>query len=155
MRELNSASLDLIKSFEGLRLKVYRDPVKLLTVGYGHLILPRDGLKFGDAISQEGADELLQQDLAMAINIVESFVRIPLNDNQFGALVSFTFNLGGGNLLRSSLFRHLNLGDYKTAADRFLLWTRAGGRVLPGLVRRRKAERELFLSPVSMKGDSE
>jgi lysozyme len=146
MREPNQATIDLIKIFEGVRLDVYLDAVRKPTVGIGHLIQPHDGLKVGDTITQEQADTFLAHDLAHACDGVERVVTVPLNDNQFGALVSFTFNLGIGNLESSTLLRKLNVGDYDGAANEMLRWNRAGGHVLTGLTRRRQAERDLFLT---------
>src|SRR5262249_42802085 len=107
-------------------------------------ILPHE--HFGK-ISRERADELLEQDLRNAERSVQQLVTVPLNANQFAALVSFTFNLGAQNLRSSTLLRDLNAGDYRGAADQFNRWVFAGGAVEQGLVKRRQAERELFLTP--------
>ena len=141
MRRTNKAGLDLIKSFEGLRLKAYKDPVGVWTIGYGHTKTATPGT----VISEPEAEALLRNDLAEAQGAVERLVKQPLTDNEYAALVSFVFNLGSGNLSRSTLLRRLNVGDRKGAADQFLVWNKAGGKVLAGLTRRRQAERTLFM----------
>jgi lysozyme len=137
--------LDLIKSFEGLRLSAYRDSVGIWTIGYGHT----KGVKPGDTITVEQANDFLREDLRDAERAVNDLTFLNLTQSQFDALVSFTFNLGRGNLQASTLLRRVNEGDFEGAAEEFLRWTKAGGKVLPGLVRRREAERALFL-----KGDA-
>lgn len=135
--------LELIKQFEGLRLAAYLCPAQVWTIGYGHTA----GVMQGDVIIEEQADAFLRHDLAASELAVSRRVTAPLNQNQFDALVSFTFNLGAGNFSRSTLLNKLNVGDYAGAGDEFLRWDRAGGEKLPGLTRRREAERDLFLTP--------
>jgi len=132
----NDAGLKLIESFEGLRLTAYQDSVGIWTIGYGHT----KGVKQGQTITQQQAEAFLQQDLAVAEAAVNRLV-LTLSDNQFAALVSFTFNLGAGNLTK------LLKNGLAAAADRILLFDHAGGKALPGLTRRRTAERALFLTP--------
>ena len=132
----NAAGLQLIESFEGLRLNSYQDSVGVWTIGYGHT----QGVKPGQTITQQQAQAFLQQDLGVAEAAVNK-LGLTLTDNQFAALVSFTFNLGGGNLNK------LLSQGLAAAPDRILLFDHAGGRVLPGLTRRRQAERALFLTP--------
>ncbi|MCS2168054.1 lysozyme [Scandinavium manionii] len=134
--------LELIKRFEGCRLAAYQDSVGVLTIGYGHT----RGVKRGDRITQAQADEFLAQDAAGAAADVGRRVNVPLSQNQFDALVSFTFNLGDGNLKSSTLLRRLNEGNYRAAADQFGRWVFAGDILLEGLVKRREAEKSLFLS---------
>jgi lysozyme len=134
--------IDLIKRFEGVRLKAYDDGVGVLTIGYGHT----SGVHWGDVITEDEAENLLQEDLEDFEECVNDLVDVSLNQAQFDALVSFTFNVGCGAFRRSTLLRKLNKGDYKAAANQLLRWNRGGGRVLKGLVRRRQAERDLFLS---------
>ena len=141
-QHINQAGLDLIKSFEGLRLSAYRDPVGIWTIGYGTTRGVREGMQ----ITERMADELLLGDVAYFENVVRSLVKVSLTDNEFSALVSFVYNLGEGNLSRSTLLKKLNAGDKAGAADEFLRWNRAGGKALRGLTRRREAERALFLS---------
>lgn len=143
MRQTNQAGIDLIKSFESLRLVSYKDSAGIYTIGWGHT----GGVKRGQRITRAEAETFLQDDLAEAETAVEDAVTVDLSDNQFAALVSFTFNLGGPALRKSTLLRRLNEGDYNKAADEMLRWNRADGRVLAGLTRRRKAERMLFLTP--------
>jgi len=141
-----AGGLALIKSFEGLRLEKYKDAVGKWTIGYGHLILPDE--KFPHAITEAEAEALLRTDLLMTERGVHKAVTVALNQNQFDALVAFTFNLGAGNLQSSTLLKLLNQGEYAQAADQFLRWNKAGGKVLAGLTKRREAERALFLKPV-------
>mgnify|MGYP003366972558 CR=1 FL=1 len=136
--------LELIKEFEGLRLTAYLCPAQVWTIGYGHTA----GVRQGDVIIEAQADAFLRHDLAASELAVGRRVTALLNQNQFDALVSFTFNLGAGNLSRSSLLQKLNAGDYAGAAEEFLRWNRAGGKPLAGLSRRRAAERALFLTEV-------
>lgn len=136
--------LELIKEFEGLRLTAYLCPAQVWTIGYGHTA----GVRQGDVIIEAQADAFLRHDLAASELAVGRRVTALLNQNQFDALVSFTFNLGAGNLSRSTLLKKLNAGDYAGAAEEFLRWNRAGGKPLAGLSRRRAAERALFLTEV-------
>jgi GH24 family phage-related lysozyme (muramidase) len=132
----NQAGLQLIESFEGLRLTAYQDSVGVWTIGYGHT----KGVAQGQTITQQQAQAFLQQDLAVAEGDVNGH-NLTLTDNQFAALVSFAFNLGGGNL--NKLLSH----GLDAVADRILLFDHAGGKQLPGLTRRRTAERALYLTP--------
>lgn len=138
---ISQAGLDLIKDFEGLRLSAYRDPVGVVTIGYGHTKTAR----MGQVISAQEAEALLREDVAHFEHCVSRLVEAPLEQHQFDALVSFAYNLGCGALERSTLLKKLNALDYPGAADELLRWNRAGGQVLRGLVRRREAERALFL----------
>ncbi|WP_342622623.1 lysozyme [Pseudomonas alkylphenolica] len=133
--------LSLIKSFEGLRLLAYRDAVGVWTIGYG----ATRGVKAGMSITKEQAERMLINDVQRFEPEVERLVKVPLTSNQWDALVSFTYNLGAANLESSTLLRLLNADDYAGAAEQFPRWNKAGGKVLPGLVRRREAERVLFL----------
>jgi GH24 family phage-related lysozyme (muramidase) len=141
-KRINSNGLLLIKSFEGLRLKAYRDAVGIWTIGYG----TTRGVQPNMAISEAEAEKFLQQDLNRFEQAIQESVTVPLNDNQFSALVSFTYNVGSGALRSSTLLKMLNArSDLRSVADQLLRWNRAGGQVLEGLTRRRKAERALFL----------
>ena len=142
MQKTSQTGIDLIKGFEGKRLKAYRDAVGVWTIGYGHTRTARAG----QVISDSQAEQLLRADLADFESCVARSISVTLNQSQFDALVSFAYNVGCGALRRSTLLRLLNRGGYGAAADQFLRWNRAGGVVLRGLTRRRKAERELFLS---------
>jgi len=138
---INEAGLELIKSFEGLRLEAYRCPAGVPTIGYG----TTTGVKMGTRITKAEAEALLRRDLEKFEAAVRSLVKVPLTDNQFSALVSFTYNLGAGALQHSTLLKLVNQGNFAAAAREFLKWNRAGGRVLPGLTRRRQAEEALFI----------
>lgn len=142
---VSEKGLDLIKRFEGRRLKAYRDSVGVLTVGFGHTdAAGPPKVHSGMEITAQEAEDILRKDLTKYEDVVNDYVTVPLNQNQFDALVSFCFNLGPGNLKSSTLLKKLNAGDYDGAASEFGKWTLAGGRRLRGLVRRRKAERDLF-----------
>lgn len=136
--------IELIKGFEGLRLSKYQDVVGKWTIGYGHLILPNES--FPNPLTEKQAEDLLRKDLATSEAGVTRQVKVKLSQQQFDALVSFTFNLGAGNLQSSTLLKKLNAGDYSGAADELLRWNKAGGKEVAGLTRRRAAERKLFLS---------
>ena len=140
-KRTNVNGLLLIKSFEGLRLQAYRDPVGIWTIGYG----TTRGVQPSMSISEAEAEKFLQQDLARFEQAINDAVEVPINDNQFSALASFTYNVGPGAFRSSTLLKLLNQGDIQGAADQFPRWNRAGGKVLAGLTRRRSAERSLFL----------
>ena len=145
-RKINTAGIKILKEFEGLRLKSYQCPAGVWTIGYGctHQVLP------GMIITEAEAEDFLRKELAKFEETVERMLsHIRLNDNQFSALVSLTFNCGPKPIERGNTIRdRLEVGDYQGAANGFLLWKKGGGRVLPGLVKRREMERKLFLSEV-------
>ena len=132
--------IELIKDFEGRRLVAYQDSVGVWTIGYGHTKTAHEGR----LIIKSTADRLLAEDLAEFEKYVEEYVTVTLTQNQFDALVSWTFNLGPGNLQESTMLRKLNQGLYTEVPDEMRRWNKAGGEVLKGLVRRREAEAELF-----------
>lgn len=135
--------IELIKTFEGFSAVPYLCPAKVWTIGYG----TTNGITSQTPpVSEQEATELLRRDLVKFERSVRKLITFEINQNQFDALVSFIYNLGGGALQRSTLRSKLNRGDIYSASDEFLKWTRAGGRILKGLVKRRLAERELFLS---------
>lgn len=144
VRRLAPEAIDLIRAFEGFSAEVYRDSAGLATIGIGHLI--RRGEAFDGPITEDRAEDLLRRDLAWARRAVQRLTRVDLDDGEFGALTSLVFNIGSGAFQRSTLRMKLNRGERRAAADEFPKWRRAGGRVIPGLVRRRAAERQLFLS---------
>lgn len=135
---INQKGVDLIKSFEGCRLTAYLCPSKVWTIGYGHT----SGVKKGMTITQEEADLFLMRDLDKYEKYVTA-TKLDLNENQFSALVSFTFNCGNGNLKK--LIKNRTLPQI---ADALLLYNKSNGVTLNGLARRRKAERDLFLTEV-------
>lgn len=143
---VNQDTIDLIKKFEGCRLTAYIDPVGVWTIGYGHTA----GVVPGMTITQKMADDILKEDLELFSANVKKVVTVTLNDNQLGALTSFAYNVGIGNLKSSTLLRLLNMGKYEEAADEFKKWVKAGGKVLNGLVKRRDAEKELFMKGYNM-----
>lgn len=142
LRPVNQAGVDLVKRSEGYSATPYTCPAGHPTIGYGHRI--RAGEVFGEPLSPAQAEDLLRADLAEAAAAVERLVAVPLNDDQFAALVDFAYNLGAGNLQKSTLLKKLNAGDYAGAADEFGRWVKSGGQTLPGLVARRAAEAALF-----------
>lgn len=138
---------DLIKTFEGLRLKAYDDGVGVWTIGYGTTIYPNGvKVKRGDVITEAQAEVYLQHDLKRFEDAVNRSVLVPLNQNQFDALVSLVYNIGIGAFEKSTLLRKLNGGHYIDAANQFDVWRMAGGKVMQGLVNRRAKEKVLFLS---------
>ncbi len=137
------AGLSIIRDCEGLRTTSYRCPAGIPTIGYGHT---GPEVKDGQTITKEEADRLLRDDVKNAERAIKRLVKVQLTQGQFDALVSFTFNLGAGNLQTSTLLKKLNAGDYAGAAEQFLVWNKAAGKVLPGLVKRRERERQCFLS---------
>lgn len=146
MRHIKEPGLSLIKKFEGFRSRRYFDPAGFPTIGFGHLILRSEEIMFSTPINREIAESLLRIDVVRAERAVLRNINVPLTDNQFDALVSFTFNLGGGALQRSTLRRKINREDHSGAAREFGRWVWAGGRKLKGLIRRRAASAELYRS---------
>lgn len=145
--QTSDKGIALIKEFEGCKLTAYQDSVRVWTIGYGWT-QPVDGkpIRAGMTIKQETAERLLKTGMVSYESDVSRLVKVGLTQGQFDALVSFTYNLGARSLSTSTLLRKLNAGDYAGAADEFLRWNKAGGKVLNGLTRRREAERALFLS---------
>ena len=145
--QTSDKGIALIKEFEGCKLTAYLDSVGVWTIGYGWT-QPVDGkpIRAGMTIKQETAERLLKTGLVSYESDVSRLVKVGLTQGQFDALVSFTYNLGARSLSTSTLLRKLNAGDYAGAADEFLRWNKAGGKVLNGLTRQREAERALFLS---------
>lgn len=143
--KINASGIELIKSFEGCRLEAYQDSVGVWTIGWGHT----KNVRPGDTLTQEEADRIFADEVNDEYAAgVERLLKVPVNENQFAALVSFAFNLGLGNLGKSTLLRKLNAGDSTGASREFLKWNRAGGKVLAGLTRRRVAEKDLFLRKI-------
>jgi lysozyme len=146
---INQATINLVKEFEGCKLEAYQDIVGVWTIGYGTTegaglgVVPKPGMK----ITQEEAELLLMSGLKkFADQIKPKFMR-QVNDNQFGALLSLAYNIGPYAFSRSSALHMVNDGQFIQAADAIRLWNKAGGQVNKGLVRRREAERKLFLTP--------
>jgi lysozyme len=139
------AAIDIVERFEGLRLRAYKCPAGIWTCGVGHTGPDVDE---GLVVSEDVAEEWLRVDLEHAAKTVDRAVATTLNSNERSALISFVFNLGSGAFTSSTLLKVLNMGDRVGAANQFLRWDKAGGKVLPGLTKRRKAERALFLTEV-------
>ncbi|GAB5471887.1 MAG: hypothetical protein Kilf2KO_49170 [Rhodospirillales bacterium] len=157
-RQVRPAGLALVKQFEGLRLQAYRDPAGVWTVGYGHTTAAgAPKVTPGMTVTEAEAEAVLRRDLATFEARVARLVSVALNDNEFAALVSLCFNIGATAFAGSTCLRRLNAGDRKGAAEALTRWTKAtvaGRKVrLAGLVRRRQAERRLFLAPPSRPGD--
>lgn len=153
--------IQLIKHFEGCHFKPYLCPALLWTVGYGHVLYPEQNrLPLAQRKSynlkiehfrnweQSEVDALLKQDLQRFERGVLRYITVPLKQNEFDALVSFSFNLGLGTLQRSSIRSKLNRGDKEGAIETLLKYCRAGGKILRGLERRRAAEADLFFSHI-------
>lgn len=146
-RRINQAGLDLVKLFEGIKLKPYLDGGGVATIGIGTTEY-EDGRKVtlnDTAISKERANDLLSHFLIKFCSAVESNVKVELTDNQFSALVVFCYNVGSSAFLKSTLLKKLNKYDVEGASNEFLRWDKDNGVVVKGLTRRRKAERDLFL----------
>ena len=151
-------AIKTIKHHEGVRFLPYRCPALLWTVGVGHVIDPTHiGVKLDErkslpipagwdrTLSMEDVDRLLAEDLRRFESGVERLCPTGLNQSRFDALVSFSFNVGLGNLQRSTIRMRHNRGDFDGAAEAFMMWTKAAGRELPGLVKRRNDERMMYL----------
>lgn len=144
--KLNEKAIALIKSFEGLELKAYKDAVGVWTIGYGHTSMAGEPKVVpGMTITEAEAVEILKTDLVRYECGVKAKLA-GLTDNEYGACVSLCYNIGPGAFQKSSIVKLINEGNKQGAADAFLLWNKAGGKTLKGLVRRRQAERALFLS---------
>ena len=140
--KISAAGIELLKQFEGCRLTAYQDSVGVWTIGFG----TTTGVKEGQTISQVKAEEYLRFDLAIFEKAVTESLKVPVNQNQFDALVSFTYNVGVSAFRSSTLLNLINeKTDKKVVAAEFSKWVKAGNQTLPGLVSRRKAESELFL----------
>lgn len=138
----SQTGINLIKAHEGLRLEAYRCPAGIYTIGYGHTA----GVRRGDVIDERRAEQLLAEDLKK-FEVVVNRECPGVNQNQFDALVSFTFNLGETNLRKSTLLKCVKANpDNLNIRTEFLRWNKSKGEVLPGLIRRRKAEADLYFS---------
>lgn len=146
---VSAAGLDLIAGFEGWSATPYNDSANHATIGYGHLlhkgpVTAEDKAKYGKGLSKQEGLALLNSDVSSKAADVKRLVKVALNQGQFDALVSFAYNVGSGNLSSSTLLKKLNAGDYAGAANEFANWTKAGGKVMRGLQRRRAAEAAMF-----------
>lgn len=140
----------IIKKYEGLRLKSYLCPSQIWTIGYGATFY-ENGSRVGpnENITIDRADRLLLMQVKLFTDEVKRVVKSNINENQLGALVSFCFNVGGAAFGRSTLCRKVNANpNDPTIRDEFMRWTRGGGKVLPGLVKRRQEEANLYYEPI-------
>ena len=144
MNRVSAAGLGLIKRFESFQAKVYRCPAGYQTIGYGHLI--RRGENLPEVLTKGAADDLLLRDVALVEASLSRLISVPLQTNQYDALASFTFNLGGGALQRSSLRHKVNRQEHDEVPGEFMKWIMADGRKLKGQFLRRQAEVELWTS---------
>ena len=135
-------AIDLIKKWEGFRSEPYYCSAGVLTIGWGTTNFPKNT----KTISEEKATLYLERDLRAFYQAVVESVFVPINENQLSALISFTYNVGPAAFKRSTLLKRLNDREYLKAADQFLKWNKANGRVLRGLTNRRRDERRLFLN---------
>lgn len=144
MLQPSEAAYDLIKCFESFRAKAYWCPGKKLTIGYG----TTRGVRLGQTVTHAEAIEMLKVDVSVAADDVRRLVTVPLNQNQFDALVSFTHNVGGQQLATSTLRRVLNAGDYEAVPAQLVRWKYSRKIFMRGLLRRRQAEVELWRKSV-------
>lgn len=142
--KISEKGLQLIKEFEGYEGKAYLCPAGVWTIGYGHT----QGVEENDMCSVEEAVEFLKKDVEKAERAVNDLVKHELNQNQFDSLVSFVFNLGRERFRQSSLLKFLNSAHFPLAAGQFDRWIYADGKVMQGLIKRRAAEKKLFLEPM-------
>jgi lysozyme len=140
---MTEACIRLVKRFEGFSPVPYRCPAGILTVGYGHVVTEKDSFVY--PLTEEQAERILIADLMRIERIIRPMILVPLSWNQLDALVSFSFNVGPYAFRISTLRRLLNEEDYEGAGEQFLRWVYAGKTKLKGLVKRRQAERTLFL----------
>lgn len=148
MKKASDKCIQLIKRFEGFSAKPYLCPAGVATIGYGST-RDTDGKPITRAhkpITETEANNLMRATLVTYENAVNRYVKVEINQNQFDALVDFAYNAGAKNLLTSTLLKKLNAGDYTGASKEFSKWVYAGSKKLNGLVRRREAERQLFIS---------
>ena len=138
--KIGTKGIELIKYFEGCELEAYKCAAGVWTIGYGHI----KGVTPESVITQEQAEQMLVEELNEYEGYINDMVTTPLSQNQFDALVSWVYNLGGGNLKASTLLKVLNSGDFNGVPAQLMRWNKAGGKVLEGLTRRRQAEADLF-----------
>lgn len=139
---MQTKNKDVVREFEGLRLEAYLDTGGVWTIGYGHT---GEEVRRGLTIDLAQAETWLTEDLREAEGYVSKLVKVRLTQNQFDALVSFVYNIGGTAFSKSTLLKKLNAGDYEGAANQLLRWNKDNGKVVRGLTNRRKKERGLFL----------
>lgn len=144
--KISQEGINLIKKWEGSSPVPYRCPAGYMTIGIGHVI--RENESFTRALTNKEIEDLFRKDVLIFEGAVNNNVRVPIKQNQFDALVSFTFNVGITAFRNSTMLRLINANQLKEAGDQFLRWVYANGKVLEGLRRRREDERRLFLRGV-------
>jgi lysozyme len=149
VHSVNDAGVKQIAKFESFSPTIYRDSAGNQTIGYGHLITVSDGSIYDNGITQDQALKLLHADISTAEKSVNNLVKVPLNQNQFNALVSLVFNIGSGNFAKSSILRELNRGNYRQAASDFALYNRADHKINIGLIKRRDIEASIFTQSIN------
>ena len=143
---LSDNGMKLLEQFEGLRLEAYLDSASIATIGFGSIKYPNGKkVKLGDKITKAQAKQYKLHDLKEFESTVNTSVKVPLTQNQYDALVSLSYNIGSGAFKNSTLLKKLNSGDYKGAAEQFLVWNKVNSKKVQGLVNRREAERNLFI----------
>lgn len=148
--QINQDTLELVKEFEGFRAKAYKCPAGVWTIGYGTTAAAGVGIdpKPGVTVTEDEAEDLLEKTMEKFGEQIKPLITAPINNNEYGAFLSLAYNIGPGAFKKSSALRLFNAGDKAGAAKALLMWNKAGGKVLPGLTRRREAEKKLFLKPV-------
>lgn len=148
--KISEKGLAIVKKYEGLRLKPYLCPAGVPTIGWGSTVYPNGkAVTLRDAaITPQQASDILLATMVKYEDAVSRYVQVPINQNQFDALVDFAYNVGVGNLQTSTLLKKVNASDFVGAANEFGKWVHGGGAVLPGLVNRRREEADLFRSPI-------
>ncbi len=147
---INEAGLNIIKHYEGWSSNVYLDPIGIPTIGYGSIWdINGDRVTVEHPpITRELGTKLLQKEISHIERAIGKLIETYLNDNQFSAVASLTYNIGTGNLQASTLRHYLNDEEFIDAANEFPKWRRAGGQILNGLVKRRNTEQELFMTEI-------
>ncbi len=152
---MNPHGIQLLKQWEGFELKVYKDSAGLPTIGVGHLLTKAElssgkilikgvTVKYASGLTDQQVEDLLSQDIRPVEEVVNKNVKVELNQNQFNALVSFTFNVGNGAFIQSTLLKLLNQGKHNEVPDQLRRWVRSGGQIVTGLVNRRENEVKLW-----------
>lgn len=144
--KISQKGIDLIKEFEGFSAKMYKDAVGLPTIGYGTLIdTKEENYLKTKIITKQEAEQLLRKDVEIFESSVNKMITSKINQNQYDAIVCFVYNLGANNFRKSTLLKKININpNDKTIRDEFMKWNKAGGMILKGLTRRRKAEADLY-----------
>jgi GH24 family phage-related lysozyme (muramidase) len=146
---VNQRTIDLLKQLEGCKLTAYQDVAGIWTIGYGTTATAGLGIepRAGMTITQAQADELLERAVDAFGAQITKLINVPVTQNEFGALVLLSYNIGVGAFAKSTVLRELNSGNKAAAGNAFHMWNKAGGRVINGLVNRRELEHRLFLTP--------